>query len=148
MPLTKLEFEAEIKSRKIFYFPCEELKTPIPHYFICICIYPIGTANLSCCTSQFDTVKRLIERRRFPNETLVYIPDSDSDNPFHRDTYINCNEYFPFLIEELWDMYQHGILEIRSELPLHSFEQILIGFNTSPMIEDELKDSLPDLDSV
>jgi hypothetical protein len=145
MPLSKRDFEAEIKSAKILYFPCEELNTPIPHYFVCVCIHPPGTVNLSCCTSQFETVKRLIERGKYPNETLVYIPEHDTENPFNKKTYINCNEYFPYLIDELWDLYQNQSLEIFPELPLDSFEQIIIGFQKSPIIEEELKENLPDV---
>ena len=94
-------------------------------------------------------MKRLIERNRFPHETLVYISDSDTDNPFKKDTYINCNEWFPYNFDELWDMYCIGVLRIEPGLlPLHSFEQILIGLNASPRIEDELKDSLPNIDDL
>jgi hypothetical protein len=147
--LNKSEFEAELICRKIFYFSCPELNTPVPHYFICICNHPIDIVNLSCCTSQFDTVRRLIERGRFPSETLIYIPATDADNPFHKDTYVNCNEYFPYTIEELWILYYSNQLQIIPQLlPIHSFEQILIGFNASPQIEDEIKDALPSMDDL
>lgn len=144
MSLNKIEFTAELVYRKILKFPCPELNTDIPHYFICVCNHPIDIVNLSCCTSQFDTVKKLIERNRLPSETLVYISEKESDNPFSKETFVNCNEYFPYTIDELWDLYESGELEIiPSLLPIHSFEQILIGFNISPQIEEEIKESLP-----
>jgi hypothetical protein len=145
--LTRVQFEAELVSRKILYFPCVDLNTHVPHYFICVCNHPVDIVNLSCCTSQFDTVKQLIERRKFPNETLIYMQKSDVSNPFSKDTYVNCNEYFPFSIDELWTLYSSGQLTIIKDLlPIDSFEQILIGFNKSPIIEEEFKDSLPKID--
>jgi hypothetical protein len=72
---------------------------------------------------------------------------SDVSNPFSKDTYVNCNEYFPFSIDELWTLYSSGQLTIIKDLlPIDSFEQILIGFNKSPIIEEEFKDSLPKID--
>lgn len=145
--LTRVQFEAAVLSRTILYFPCLELNTHVPHYFICINNHPVDIVNLSCCTSQFDTVKQLIERRKFPNETLVYLPESDSSNPFTKDTFVNCNEYFPFSLDELWQMYIERKLSIENNLlPIDSFEQILIGFNKSPVIEEEFKDALPSID--
>lgn len=143
-PLSKEQFENEIKLRKIFYFSCPELNTDVPHYFICFSIHPVGVVNLSCCTSQFETVKKLIERGRLPYETLVYIPKEFHDNPFTLDTYVNCNEFFSYYVHELWDMYNKGELKLIDELlPLESFVQMIIGFNSSDLIEQELKDSLP-----
>lgn len=147
--MTREEFEICLVSRKILYFPCIELNSPYPHYFICVFIDPSQIVYMSCCTSQFETVKRLIERKRYPEATLVYIPEADTDNPFNKPTYINCNEYFPFSIDELWDWYQGNVLTVIEDLlPLHSFEQILLGFHASDVIEDEIKEQLPSLDSL
>lgn len=44
------------------------------------------------------------------------------------------------------EMYDEGALSIKQKLPLHSFEQILIGFNSSSIIENELKEYLPEID--
>lgn len=149
MPYSKQEFYSALVPRRILRFRCDELNSPDPHFFICVTIIQPETLNLSCCTSQFETVRRLIERNKFPNETLVFINPADQDNPFNKDTHINCNEYFPYYKEELWDKYQNGELEVITDLlPLHSFEQILIGFERSPNIEQEIKDSLPSIDSV
>jgi hypothetical protein len=90
----------------------------------------------------------LIEKNRFPPETLVFIPGVDADNPFKKDTYINCNEYFQYSTDEFWELYSGKEMRIVGELPLHSFEQILIGFLKSDIIEQEYKDSLPTLDDI
>ncbi len=111
-------------------------------------VQPDKIINLSCCTSQFDTVKRLIERNRFPRETLVYISKDDPENPFRKDTYINCNEYFQYSLEEFWGLYFNNKLKIIGSLPLDSFEQILIGFVKSEVIEQEYKEALPGIDDL
>ena len=146
--LSRAEFEKQITSRKIFYFTSDALQTKVPHYFICIMVQPDKIINLSCCTSQFESVKRLIEKNRFPHETLVYIPQADPENPFRKDTYVNCNEYFQYSIDEFWELYYYTDFQIIGDLPLHSFEQILIGFMKSDVIEQEYKDLLPNIDDI
>lgn len=146
MALSWEQFQATVKARAILNFPEPILKTPDPHYFICIGLSPDNELVLSCCTSQFETVKNLVERNRYPASTLVYIPKTHADNPFKKDTYINCNEYFQYTMGELWAMYNKGQLSFHGELPLDSFDQILTGFRDSDQIEDELKDTLPTID--
>ncbi|HVU56129.1 MAG TPA: hypothetical protein VHD83_13785 [Puia sp.] len=147
MPLSRSQFESELVPGKVLYFSCEELGTLEPHFFICIVRQPDDIIVLSCGTSQFNTVMKLIERKRFPNETLVFIPAEDGTNPFSKDTYINCNEYFPYDISELWDMYDLGRLAIRGDIAQDSLHQIILGFHKSPIIEYEVKEMLPDPDS-
>jgi hypothetical protein len=142
------QFEANIKPRAILYFPEPELKTHEPHYFICIGQTTESRIITSCCTSQFNTVKNLIERWGYPPTTLVYIPTQDNENPFKKDTYINCNEFFGYQLSELWDLYLHNKLSFHGELPLDSFEQILIGMKDSDQIDEEIKDCLPNIDDL
>ena len=145
MALSRADFEKQIVPGKILYFPCEELRSSEPHYFICITILS-DTTILSCCTSQFETVKRLIERNKYPYSTLVSIPANDKENIFKKDTYINCNEYFPYTLDELWNLYNTGFLTIKGDLSNGYLQQLTIGFLDSEMIEDEIKDILPDPD--
>jgi hypothetical protein len=148
MALSRPQFEAIVKPKRILRFAIPELNIPIPHYFICVGQLPEGKFALSCCTSQFNTVRQLIERNRFPESTLVWIRATDADNPFHLDTYVNCNEYFGYEIDELWNMYSWQRLTVHDELPLHSFEQILIGLKDSDQIVEELKENLPSIDDL
>jgi hypothetical protein len=146
--LSPHQFEADIKPQAILYFPEPVLNTTEPHYFICIAKTEEGEIITSCCTSQFNTVRNLIEKWGYPPSTLVYIPNSDSDNPFKKDTYINCNEFFGYKLSELWDLYLHNQLSFHGELPLYSFEQILIGMRESDQIVEEIKDCLPNIDDL
>jgi hypothetical protein len=142
------QFAKEIVPGKVLYFSCEDLGTFEPHFFVCIVRQPDDIYILSCATSKLETMRRLVERKRFPNETIVYIPSADETNPFSLDTYINCNEYFPFAINELWDLYTQGELTIRGNIAFESLHQIIIGFHSSPVVELELKDLLPDPDDM
>ena len=146
--LSPQQFQADIKARAILYFSEPVLNTPIPHYFVCVGQSVDGELLFSCCTSQFETVRGLIERRRYLETTLVYMSPADTDNPFTSETYVNCNEYFAYSIQHLWNLYLHGQLSFYGELPLHSFEQILIGFRDSNQIEEEIKDALPNIDDL
>ncbi|SRR5258708_22291111 len=146
--LSPQQFEADIKPRSILYFPEPFLNTTEPHYFICIGQTSERRIITSCCTSQFNTIKNLIERRKYPPTTLVYIPSHNSDNPFKKDTYVNCNEFFGYELSELWDLYLHNQLSFHGELPLDSFEQILIGMKDSDQIVEEIKDCLPNIDDL
>lgn len=144
--LTPQQFAADIKPRAILYFSDPEaLNTPSRHYFICISPSPEGHLVFSCCTSQFATVKGMIEHNAYENATLAFIKASDPDNPFDKDTYVNCNEYFVYSLRNLWSKYLSGDLSFKSELPLDSFEQILIGLGKSDQIEEEVKELLPNI---
>src|SRR4051794_22325400 len=110
MPLARSDFNFILVPGQILRFACKELRTDIPHYFICVCRDLNGNLILSCCTSQFGTLTKLIQKGKYPNETLVLIPGSDQSNPFTQDTYENCNKYFRFTISELWDLYLKGAL--------------------------------------
>lgn len=145
--LSPEQFTSAIKPRAILYFSDQiALKTPNPHYFICVGSNYDNELIFSCCTSQFNSVLTLIERKRFPSSTLVYISKDDNENPFTKNTYVNCNEYFPYFLSELWQLYVRGILSFHGELPLNSFGQILTRFMDSTQIEQELKEGLPTID--
>jgi hypothetical protein len=89
-------------------------------------------------------MQALVDRKRFPHETIVFMAASDNQNPFKKDTFVNCNEYISYAIEELWDMYRNKELTIEGDVPHDSYHQLIIGFHTSRVIEREIKDQLPD----
>ena len=100
---------------------------------------------MSCCTSQFDTVRRFVETRSLPMESLVWIsPDESSvDNPFSKDTYVNCNSCFTYTIEEFRTMYDAETVSYSGKVSDSHYEQILIGIHSSPLVDNETKEIIP-----
>lgn len=143
-------FTSSIKEQKILYFSSQHLNSDESHYFVCIKRTDNDVLILTCCTSKFDTVRKFVESRHLPNETLVWIkPDpKDSENPFTIDTYVNCNNVFSYTMEEFQNMYSSNSLSIVGELSLNYYTQIINGLIASPLIEEEIKDCLPKIDDL
>lgn len=130
-----------IEEKNVYYFSSKRINTNIPHNYICLKRTDSDLLILSCCTSKFDTVKRFIEIRNLPFETLVWIkPDNDI---FDRETYINCNQYFTFTVEQFAEMYKNEVLEYKGKISDNHFEQIINGLIISPLIDEETKELLP-----
>lgn len=139
-------FLTTIEERKVYYFTNHQLNTDIPHYHICIKRKSNDFLILSSCTSKFETVKKFVETRKLPVETLVYLKPSEQ-NGFNKDTYVNCNEYHIKSIDDFIKMYDTDQIEFRGEISFAHYEQILIGLHESPLIEEEMKDEIPRPDS-
>ena len=132
-----------IQEKKVYYFSNNDLNTAIPHSYICLKRTPDDLLVLSCCTSKFETIRKFVETRNLPYETLVWLEADDII--FTKDTYINCNQYFEKTVEEFKDLYENGRIEFRGEISDSHFEQIIYGLIASPLIDEEIKDILPKL---
>ncbi|MGZ5491850.1 MAG: hypothetical protein ACXWE6_14090 [Nitrososphaeraceae archaeon] len=132
-----------ISERKVYYFSSTHLNNEVPHYFICIKRTDDNYLILTCCTSQFESRRRHIELQGLPYTTLVYITPNDSENPFDRDTYVDCNKAFTYSLSEFIEMYESDRVSYSGEVSEVHYEQILIGLHDSPEVEEELKDLLP-----
>ncbi|MEN0005216.1 MAG: hypothetical protein AAF798_13775 [Bacteroidota bacterium] len=137
-------FIAGLAPGKVYYFESEQLSTNIPHYFICLTINADELVILACCTSQFEKRKRFIESRNLPHSTLVWISPND-ENGFSRDTFVDCNSYFDYSKEELKRLYESDILSFTGEVSEDVLVQIYIGMKDSPLIEEAIKDRLPEI---
>lgn len=146
-------FANGITEKGIYLFSSIHLNTTIPHYFICIVRTDGDLLYMTCCTSKFDTVSRFVETRGLPFETLVFIKpnNNDTENPFSKDTYVNCNNVFSYTVDELTEMYINGGISYEGKISDVHYEQLLIGINESPLVDEEIKefipDALPDSDS-
>lgn len=140
-------FLTTIEERKVYYFTNHQLNTDIPHYHICIKRKSNDFLILSSCTSKFETVKKFVETRKLPVETLVYLKPSEQ-NGFIKDTYVNCNEYHIKSMDDFKKMYDTDQIEFRGKISFAHYEQILIGLHESPLIEEEMKDEIPRPDSL
>lgn len=143
-------FLDSVEEKKIYYFSSSYLNTDVPHHFICVKKNDDDIIFLSCCTSQFETVSRYVETRSLPNETLVYLSPDNTENPFDRDTYVNCNdELKTYTLEDFENMYDNDSISYTGEISDSQYQQILTGIHYSPLIEEEVKEEIPkDIDNV
>ena len=134
-----------IKEREVYYFSSTKIATSVPHHYICIKRTDNDVLILSLCTSKFDTIRKYVEIRKLPFETLVYIPSNSKDNisPFPLDTYINCNDTHSYTIEEFKKMFDSGLISVTGEISDEYYEQIIIGLHKSPLIDRNTKNILP-----
>jgi hypothetical protein len=142
MKLDAQLFSESIQPKKVYYFESSKLGTNIPHYFICLSRSSDEMLVLVCCTTQFEKRSRYIESRGLPLSTLVWIKP-DSENGLRQDSYVDCNGYFDYSIEELKQLYEDDMLDYKGEISDSHFEQILIGIKASPVVEEFIKDLLP-----
>jgi hypothetical protein len=141
-------FLSAIEERKVYYFSTTKINTEEPHHFICLKRTENDLLIMSCCTSQFNTVSRFVETRSLPYETLVWISSNDGDNPFTRDTYVNCNNSFTYTIDEFRSMYDSDSVSHSGEISENHYKQILIGIHISPLVDEETKVLIPLPDSI
>lgn len=132
-------FLSTIKSRQVYFFSNEQIKTPIPHYFICICIISEGNIFFVCCTSQFEKRKNFIEKRNLPSTTLVWLKP-DTKNGLKKDSYVDCNSYYPIPRSKIRNLYENDNIEYSGEISEDHYIQILKGLIASPLIEENLKE--------
>ncbi|MEL7123514.1 MAG: hypothetical protein AAFO07_28980 [Bacteroidota bacterium] len=132
-------FMSSISPRKVYYFSSEKLNTNVPHYFICVAKADNELLILVCCTSQFEKRSRFIEINNFPTSTLVWI-NPDDENGLELDSYVDCNGYFDYTLEEFRKLYQEDLLEYKGEISENHFEQIKIGLIESPTVEAFIKE--------
>jgi hypothetical protein len=136
-------FIRAIQERKVYYFTSEKISSEEPHHFICLKKTDEDILIMSCCTSQYPTMIRLLEKNNLPNETIVWVSPADEENPFTKNTYVNCNEYFTYTIDEFKNLYESDKVKFTGEISEIHYEQILIGIQMSPLIDDETKELLP-----
>lgn len=136
-------FIESIDNKKIYYFSSNQLNTKIPHHFICVKRNNNDVLFMSCCTSQFETIRKFVETRSLPLATLVYISPKDTSNPFDKDTYVNCNDIQTYTIDEFRSMYESNAINYSGEISDNYYEQIITGIHSSPLIEEEIKENIP-----
>lgn len=143
-------FLASISEKKIYYFSSSKINSPEQHYYICLKRTDNDILILSCCTSKFETISNFIEKRNLPHSTLVWIKPQlgDDDNPFTKDTYVNCNNHHTFTLVEFKIMYESNNISYSGKIDEIHYEQILIGIHASTIIEKETKDLIPLPDSL
>jgi hypothetical protein len=134
-------FEETLEPGRIYFFKNKKLTSNIPHFHILIAIPNNDLLILTCCTSQFEKRARFIELANLPFETLVWLKPDD-DNPFTKDTYVDCSSSFKYSKDTFIDMYTNGNLEYKGIIQDGKLQEIIHGVKSSPVITEEIKDLL------
>jgi hypothetical protein len=130
-------FYQVLKEKSILYFSLNYQGNPDPHYYV---LLDKGTEILlfSVCTSKLDTILNFVKKRSLDYDTIVFI-ESAPDNPFSKNTYINCNS--PVLINhnEFKKMFEEGKIKYKDQLDGEHFDQIINGILKSRLVERKIK---------
>lgn len=136
-------FLSGVMPNKIYYFSSSQLiNTPIPHYFVCLKRTENEVLILACFTSQVAKRQRFIEITNLPKTTLVWVTPS-LENGLEKDSYIDCNNVFEYTMVDFRNLYEQDKIAYVGEISDENFEEILIGINDSPLIEENIKELLP-----
>ena len=130
-----------IKEGNVYYFASTKINSSEPHYYVCIKKTDNDILIMSCCTSKYDTSYKYIQRNNLPLETLVYL-DPQKNSFLSTKTYINCNSYIDFTIDDFLSKYTRGEIKLKGEINKDDYHQIVNGLIISPDIEEELKETL------
>jgi hypothetical protein len=129
-----------LKEGKIYFFT---EKTPIGvanHFHICA--KKNGqTLIFTYCTSKEATVNRFLVKQRISSETVVYIP-KDTVPVLPKDTFVNCNNVYPFPLDEFCRCLNNGEIVLKGEIDESICTQIVNGIMKSPLIADEIKEMM------
>jgi hypothetical protein len=138
--MMEVSFEAfyqVIKEKSILYFSLNYQGNPDPHYYV---LLDTGTEILlfSVCTSKLDTILNFVKKRNLDYDTIVFI-ESEPDNPFSKNTYINCNSPVSIPCSEFKKMYEEGKIKYKDQLTDKHFDQIINGILKSRLVERKIK---------
>lgn len=130
-----------IEEKKVYYFSSSKLNSTAPHYFVCVLKGGNDIIILVCCTSDKDDKRKKRIELLGLYSTLVWIKP-DSANGLTKDTYVDCNSYFEYTIDDFISMYEQDLLVYKGEISNTHYEQIIIGLIDSPTIPIEIKELL------
>ena len=130
-------FYQVLKEKSILYFSLNYQGNPDPHYYV---LLDKGTEILlfSVCTSKLDTILNYVKRRNLNYDTIVFI-ENEPDNPFSKNTYINCNSPVSIPVEDFKKMFNEGKIKYKDQLDDDHFEQIINGILKSRLVERKIK---------
>mgnify|MGYP005866697429 CR=1 FL=1 len=72
---------------------------------------------------------------------LIWIKP-DNTNGLTKDTFVDCNSFFEYSIDDFKTMYENNLLEYRGDISDTHYEQIINGLLESPTIPTEIKELL------
>lgn len=147
MKLPSVLISSRTKEREVFYFATTKINSTQPHYFICIKKSPNEVLIFTCCTTQMEKREQYFKLKGYSLKSLVHITPSP-DNGLDEDTWVDCNSYFEFTVEEINEMFQKDKIAYKGEISDIDYEQILIGLHASDEIEAYVKERFPNPDDI
>ena len=147
MILPKSFFLNTAKEKDIFYFSTDKISSTKKHYFICIKKSAKEILLFTCCTTQKEKREQYFKLKNYSLRTLVYI-NPTKENGLTEDTWVDCNNIFPFTTEEFKTFCDDGRIEFKGELSDIHYEQILIGLHESTEITNAQKLEIPNPDDI
>ena len=138
---------ASIRTGSVYYFEEEQLASIEPHYFIVLNKNPRAEEFLIlvCASSQIEKRRQIIQRLRFPQETLVII--SPAEYPaFTKDTVVDCNRVFEKTPRSLIEKLKQNKLKVCAEVMQDAIVQKLVkGILASTQVAEKVKRMLEDV---
>ena len=136
----EVSFEAfyqVLKEKSILCFSLNYQGNPDPHYYV---LLDKGSEILlfSVCTSKLDTILNFVKKRNLDYDTIVFI-ESEPNNPFSKNTYINCNSPVSIPFNEFKKMFEEGRVKYKDQLDDEHFDQIISGILKSRLVERRIK---------
>lgn len=131
-----------IKEREVYYFCSDKISSELPHYFICI-KNEDDIVIFTCGTTQWEKRQDYLTRRNKSLSTLVYINPNGAGVDFKKETYVDCNSYQVYTIEEFTNVCKSDEFEYKGTLDENYYVQIIQGLHDSDEIDEEFKESLP-----
>lgn len=119
----------DIQIGSVLKFPAPEQGVTDPHYFIIVAIND-DEYHFVEGTSQKEKKEAYFDRNGLDYSTLICIPP-DGNSGFTKDTYVNCNDNYPFTLEDLnWKAYNDEITA-EGRISYDHYDQIRKGIKNS-----------------
>ena len=141
-------YTSTVAEKDIFYFVTDKINSSEPHYFICIKKTNNQILLFTCCTTKGGKRESHLLKTNGSLETIVYIRPGHQGNKLTQESYVDCNNYQEFTIDEFKSICDSGKIQYKGTLSDDYYIQILIGLHKSDNISDETKDILPKPDDV
>jgi hypothetical protein len=135
-----LKLKLCLRPGSVFYFQHRDLSSGEPHYFVVMNREPLRTGLLlmTVATSKVESARH---RRRLIPGTVIEISPAEYGE-FSVLSAFDCNELFERSIQELAELMSRGQVRYHADLPSALFEKLKTAVLLSPIVEDELKESL------
>lgn len=139
---SKEEFIENLKNGDLVYFQSSQLKSPEPHFHVCINVSENVCVFLLCGTSSPERILRYLQLRNITYETIVGVEPNPDINELKKETYFNCNDPKTHTTAELYQLYCAGQLRFRGSIESSYMEFIRRGIKVSPVLTEEEKEEL------